>query len=256
MFFLGNNSGKGALQVTSTPRASVYLNGKKIGNTPLCKCEAEDLIKTGEYEIKLIPDEGNFKPFQEKITINKSTLTVVDKEFSSGTQGSSSIITLSPTSNKKDSELLVLSLPSSGNVFLDNNALGATPLFLKRITASDHYLSITKNGYKDKTIEIRTVQGYKLTTMVSLGVNPTVSSPSAAPLASPSVSPTLPKVVIIDTPTGFLRVRSASSTASLEINRAIPGETYEMITETNGWFEIKLKDGKTGWISGQYAKKQ
>jgi uncharacterized protein YgiM (DUF1202 family) len=70
------------------------------------------------------------------------------------------------------------------------------------------------------------------------------------------VSPTLPKVVIIDTPTGFLRVRSASSTASLEINRAIPGETYEMITETNGWFEIKLKDGKTGWISGQYAKKQ
>ncbi len=256
IFFFDTTSGKGALQVTSTPTASVYLDGKKIGNTPFCRCELEDLIKTGEYAIRIIPTEGDFKPFEGKITINKSTLTVVDKEFLSGTQGSSSIVTLSPISNKKDSELLVVSLPNSGNVFLDNNAVGATPLLLSHITASDHNISITKDGYKDKTIGIKTVQGYKLTTIVSLGVNPIVSSPSAAPLVSPSVSPTLPKIVILDTPTGFLRVRESNSTASLEVTRVSPGETFELTDEKNGWFEIKLKDGRTGWISGQYAKKQ
>lgn len=253
-FFLGNTNVKGALQVTSTPKAIVYLNGKKIGDAPFCKCEAEDLIKTGEYSIKLIPAQGDFKPFEEKITINKSTLTVVDKEFSEGMQGSSSIISLISIPNKKDAELLVISIPSDASVFLDTNAVGATPLSLKDITPSDHNLNLTKDGYKDKSIGIKAVRGYKLTALVSLGVNPIVSSPSAQQQTTPS--PSINKVVILDTPTGFLRVRAASSTASLEITRVSPGETFELMNEGNGWFQIKLADGKTGWVSNQYAKKE
>jgi len=256
IFFLGNNSGKGALQVTSTPSATVYLNDKKIGDTPICKCEAEDLIKTGEYTIKLIPLNGDLKPFEEEITINKSTLAVVDKEFSEGAQGSSSIISLSSIPNKKDTELLVVSLPSGANVFLDNNTVGTTPLTLKDLAVSDHNLSITKDGYKDKSIGIKTIQGYKLIALISLGVSPIVSSPSAEPQTTTSPTPATNKVVILDTPTGFLRVREASSTASLEIARVSPGETFELINEGNGWFEIKLESGKTGWISGRYAKKE
>ena len=252
-FFLGDNSGKGALQVTSTPKASVYLDGKKIGDTRLCKCEAEDLIKTGEYTIKLIPTMNDFKPFEEKITINKSTLTVVDKEFSEGAQGNSSVITLSSIPNKKQAELSIISLPSGANVFLDNSVVGTTPLTFKDSVVSDHNLIITKEGYKDKSIGIKTVQGYKLIALISLGINPVESSPSAQQ-ATPS--PTINKVVILDTPTGFLRVRSASSTASLEIARVDPGETFELLNEGNGWFEIKLEDGKVGWISSQYAKKE
>lgn len=250
VFFLGDKSGNGALQVTSTPSASVYLNGEKIGDTPICKCEGEDLIKTGEYSIKLIPTKGSFKPFEEKITINKSTLAVVDKEFSEGSQGESSIISLSSLSNKTDAELLVISLPSGASVFLNNNAVGSTPLALKDSTASDHNLIITKDGYKDKSIGIKTVQGYKLTALISLGIIPIESSPSAEP------NTIVEKVVILDTPTGFLRVREASTTASLEINKVSPGETYEMVNEGDGWFEIKLEDGTTGWISSQYAEKE
>jgi hypothetical protein len=254
-FFLGADSGKGALQVTSKPVASVYLNGAKIGNTPLCKCELQDLIKTGEYTIKLAPF-GDFNPFEEKITINKSTLTVVDREFLEGLKGSGSVVTLSPISDKKDAELLVVSIPKEANVFLDNNAVGITPLLLSDITASDHNLSVTKDGYKDKVIGIKTVAGYKLMSLVYLGINPIASSPSAALLASPSASPNLQKVVILDTPNGFLRVRESNSTASPEITRVSPDETFDLINEKDGWFEIKLKDGKIGWISAQYAKKE
>jgi len=248
-FFLGNSSGKGALQVTSTPKASVYLDGKKIGDTRLCKCEAEDLIKTGEYTIKLIPTTDGLKPFEEKITINKSTLTAVDKKFLEGAQGESSIISLSSIANNKDAELLVLSLPSGANVFLDNNTVGTTPLTFIDPTPSDHNLLITKDGYKDKSIGIKTVRGYKLTALISLGVIPIESSASAE-------TQTTNKVTILDTPTGFLRVRVASSTASLEIGRVSPGETYEILTEGDGWYQIKFDEQKTGWISSDYAKKQ
>jgi len=258
--FLDTSSGKGALQVTSAPKASVYLNDKKIGNTPLCKCESKDLIKTGEYTIKLIPDKGDFKPFEEKITINKSTLTVVDREFLEGLQGNGSVITLSPISDKKISELLVISVPQDANVFLDNNAVGATPLILKDVAESDHNLSVTKDGYKDRTIGIRTVAGYKLTSLMFLGINPIISSPSAEQVATASATTNIQKVIILDTPNGFLRVRQSNSTDSPEIARVSDGETFEFIEEKDGWFEIKLNspagEGKTGWISSQYAKKQ
>ena len=258
--FLDNSSGEGALQVTSMPNASVYLNDKKIGTTPICKCESKGLIKTGEYTIKLIPEEGDFKPFEEKITINKSTLTVVDKEFLEGLEGNGSVITLSPVSDKKATELLVISVPKDANVFLDNNAVGTTPLILKDVTESDHNLTVAKDGYKDRTIGIRTVQGYKLTSLVFLGINPIVSSPSVEPVATTSAITNIQKVVVLDTPNGFLRVRKNNSTTSPEIDRVSDGETLEMISEKDGWFEIKLASPsgeiKTGWISNDYAKKQ
>jgi hypothetical protein len=258
--FLDNASGEGALQVTSVPKSSVYLNDKKIGNTPLCKCDPKDLIKTGEYTIKLVPDEEDSKPFEEKITINKSTLTVVDREFLEGLQGNGNIITLSPISDNKTSELLVISIPKDANVFLDNNPVGATPLILKDVTESDHNLSVKKDGYKDKTIGIRTVQGYKLTSLVFLGINPIVSSPSAEPIATTSAATNIQKVIILETPNGFLRVRENNSTNSREITRVSPDEIFELIDEKDGWFEIKLASPsgeiKTGWVSSDYAEKQ
>ncbi|HUD04807.1 MAG TPA: hypothetical protein VMR59_02370, partial [Patescibacteria group bacterium] len=43
LLFLSQNKGKGALQVTSTPVAKVYINGKLLGQTPLCACELKDM---------------------------------------------------------------------------------------------------------------------------------------------------------------------------------------------------------------------
>ena len=268
-YFLNKNSGKGALQVTSFPQSNVYLNGRLIGKTPFCmgteKCQIQDMLAIGEYSIKLVPLEKDFKPYDAKISINKSTLTVVDRTFLSGASSSGTVITLTPISDKKDAELLVISLPDKGNVFLDSNQVGTTPILLKNLTESDHDLQITKDGYSDKLIKIRTALGYKLTSLVYLGVNPNFSTTSAelkteteniSKEASKSAIISSPKILILNTPTGFLRVREEGSISSLEIDRVLPGETYEMIAEVNGWFEIKLKDGKVGWISGQYARKE
>lgn len=249
--------------MTSAPPSKIYLNDELIGETPLCKCEAEDMVPTGEYTIRVVPTSGNFPEFQEKISIEKSVLTVVDRTFAQGAASEGSVITLQPLKNSSERELLVLSVPDQSEVLLDNNSSGFTPLLIRDITESDHELIIRKSGYSEKRVRIHTPTGYKLVATVYLGIEgegteqaKTASTPT--PTASPSAtpSPVAEQVTISQTPVGFLRVREDASVSSTEIGRVNPGEKYELVDEQTGWYQIKLKDGQEGWISSQYATKE
>jgi hypothetical protein len=262
IFIVANKTtNKGALQVTSSPISKVYVDGKLIGQTPLCKCEVNDMITTGIHSVRLVSLQGNLEPFEEKITIAPSVLTVVDRTFGPGSSSQGSVISLTSISDKKDAQVLVVSFPDKSQVFLDNNPSGLSPILLKGLTVSDHEIKITKDGYKDKTLKIRTVAGYKLEALVFLGVNlaTATATVSAIPSPSPSVSPTPTssvKILILDTPTGFLRVRADSSLGAAEVGRVNPGETYDLLNETTGWYQIQLPNKTKGWVSSQYAKKQ
>lgn len=257
LFFLDRKTGKGALQVTSVPQSKVYLDSKLLGTTPLCACDLAQMLSVGDYTVKLIPLDGNFRPFEGKITINKGTLTVADRTFADSGESDGSIISLIPLSNKKDIEVLVVSLPDKADVFLDSNPVGATPLLLKNVSESDHDLRVTLTGYKDKSLKIKTALGFKLNALIFLGVSANLfSSPIASSEALLFPTVTVSKVLILNTPTGFLRVRESNSISSLEIAQVKPGETYELIEEKGDWFRIKLTDGKIGWISSSYAVKE
>lgn len=259
-YFVKSHSQKGALQITSVPESSVYLGDKYIGKTPLCKCEAADLQRVGDYTLRLIPNGKDLHEFQEKITISEGTLTVVDRTFGKDSLSDGSVISLTPLSDKKHAELLVVSIPTKSKIFLDNNQIGQTPFLFKNPTESDHVLEVSKEGYKEKNVRIRTPVGYKLTvvTYLSTGGSPKIATESAVLLPTTTIvpTPTSSKVVILDTPTGFLRVRETNSLGGAEIGRISAPDEYELVGEQSGWYQIKLKDGKTGWISAQYAKKQ
>ena len=260
VFYLSQNSQKGALQVTAVPKSKVYLDNKLIGETPLCKCEGQDMLATGQYTLKVVSEEGDLSPYEEKITVGASVLTVIDKTFGKGGFGEEKTIALSKLTDEKAVELVIVSFPQDAQVFVDNTAFGKAPLSSKILTASDHELRLTKEGYKEKTIRIRTVSGYKLIVVATLGVLPDLgkaeASGSAQQVASNSAFPSVVKVTILDTPTGFLRVRESNSLGAVEITRVNPGDVFDFIDEKDGWFSIKLKDGKVGWISNQYAKKE
>lgn len=257
-FLVLRSDGKGALQVTSEPKSNVYLDGKLVGQTPLCKCEPQTMLKASEYTIRLVPVEGNYAPFENRITITKSVLTAVDRSFSQGAESFGSIITLTPLPASNHVELLVMSYPDNAKVLLDNNEVGTTPLLLKNTTDSDHEVKLEKEGYKEKIVRIRTIRGYKLSSTIFMGIDPLVASESAQKTGSPSatLTPKVTKVVILDTPTGFLRVRSDATIGAEEVTRVNPGDEFELINEKEGWFAIKLANGKTGWVSQSYAKKQ
>jgi hypothetical protein len=285
-FFFLRASGKGALQITANPDSTVYLNGKLVGNTPLCKCEGQNMLSTGEYTLRLVPKDNNLLPYEEKITINKALLTVVDRKFGSQATSEGSIITLSPLTDKEKSEVVVLSFPDGADVLLDNDAVGKTPISLPEVTASRHELKVRRDGYKEKSIPILTTAGYKLTATIYLGIDETAvlsptPTPSKAVSGSPSPSPkgtgtptptpkkgtptptkkagtagTKGKVEILDTPNGFLRVRESSSTAAAEVTRVNTGDVLDFTALENGWYQVKLPDGRSGWISAEYAEEQ
>ncbi len=255
LLFMTRGKNKGALQVTSTPAANVYLDGKFIGKTPVYKYELSDLIDVGTYTIKLVPIAGNFQPFEQKINISPKVLTVVDRTFAPLALSQGSIIDLTPIEDSKTTQISVISFPDASQVFVDNNLAGQTPLLLKNVTESDHELRLVKEGYKDKIVKIKTVAGYKLEAVIFMGVDSQVATSSANP-SSASAATTSSKVTILDTPTGFLRVRASASLGAAEVGQVKPGESYPLLDEQTGWYKIKLNNSKEGWISSQYAKKQ
>lgn len=251
--------GKGALQVTSNIKAQVFLDDKNIGNTNFCKCSQNETIDSREYTIRLVPEDKTQTPFTGKIRIQPNVLTAVERTFLVGSYASSSILTLEKTS-EKDASLFVASIPDGALVTLDGNRVGATPYFQKSISASEHELEIRKQGFGKKTLRIRAVAGYKLVINAVLGTEATGGDEtSASPTPLPTVLTPAPissvQVKISQTPTGFLRVRKEPSTGGSEIGRVNPGEIYSILDEKSGWYQIKLKDETSGWISSTYAQK-
>jgi len=272
VFFLKQSvPGKGGLQVTSIPQSTVYVNGKVLGKTPLCKCEPADMLPAGEYTLRLVSADTSKQPYEEKITLNQSVLTAVDRIFGDVGKSSGFILTLTPISDTKTAQLFVSTFPYGADVSIDSNQSGSAPLLLDHITGSDHEITISKSGYQSKTIPIHGVLGYKLNAVVSLATDltpPTDATPpspsgsiipSVSATPQPSISPSSalqgPQVTILDTPTGFLRVRDSASLGGNEIAQVHPGETYQYVSDQDGWFQIKLSDGKVGWVSSSYAKK-
>lgn len=253
VYVLNHNLGKGALQVTSEPTSKVYLDGKLIGQTPLCRCELKDMLDAGDYTIRVVPTDGNFAPFEQKIPISPKVLTVVDRSFADGAQSSGSVISLSKLQNQNDISLSVISFPPGVNTSLDSGDIGKTPVKTSDVTESDHEVKLSKDGYQDKTIRIRTVKGYQLNALVFLGANPVVASQSAVSTPAPAA---ITKILILDTPTGFLRVRDQPSLNGNQVGEVLPGEKYDLLDEQSRWYKIKLKDGTVGWVSSQYAQKQ
>jgi hypothetical protein len=256
ILFVSRNKDRGALQVTSAPLSKVYLNGKLVGQTPLCECDLNSMIEVGDYTLRVVSNGGNFDPFEQKITIFPKVLTVVDRTFAPQALAEASIISLNPLIDKNQSSVSVISFPTNAQVFFDNALQGQTPLLINNVTQSDHELKLTKEGYKEKIVRIKSVLGYKLEAIIFLGIDPQIATTSANPVSSASAVLSPAKVIILETPTGFLRVRKTASVAAAVVGEVKPGEIYDLINELSGWYEIKLNDKTNGWISSQYAQKQ
>ncbi len=252
---INRDAGRGALQVTSIPQSEVFMDGKPIGKTPLCLCDLDKLIKVGNYTLKIVPTNSAMKPIEQKITIYQGVLTVVDRTFEEEAAASTgSIITLSPIDDSISSELLVISFPTKADVILDSNPAGTTPLLLKNVTASDHEIKLIKDGYKEKILKVKTIAGKKLEAGITLGIRSDINSREEEKVASVSAQ-TEATVSVLQTPTGYLRVRESDSVSSPELAQVRQGTKLILLQEKEDWFEVKLPDGQTGWVSAEFVKK-
>lgn len=247
--------GKGALQINTNIKADVYLNGKLIGTAPFCKCNQNETLPVGEHLIKIVPLDKSVQDYTVKTKIEPGVLTAIERTFLPGSLGSSYILTLEKTSLKTP-QLYIASIPDEALITIDGNPTGATSLTLKDISASEHEIEIQKQGFAKKTIRVRAVPFYKLNVSVFLGTagEEETPTPSVSPTTSVTPSPST-SVKIKSTPTGFLRVRDDASLGGVEITRVNPGDTFPLVEEKPSWYKIQLPEGKSGWISSDYAEK-
>ena len=264
---------EGELRVESTPTVSVFLDNKHIGRTPY-----REKVAAGEYTIRLVPESttGDVAPWQAKISVGPNLLTYVNAVLSESELSSAVDVLWLEKSVANKPELSVITNPDGASVVVDDVTKGITPLTVQDLTVGDHTLTVTSPGFLTRTMKIKMTDGYKLIASMKLalsatGDSDTTASSSASLAATPTPTikagtktatssasaqtPPTPYVTILDTPTGFLRVRMEPSTSATEAGRVNPGDKYHIYTEQTGWYQIAYDGTNKGWISGQYATK-
>lgn len=268
--FSGGGSKEGVLKVASNPTASVFLDNKHVGRTPV-----ETKVTSGDYTIRLVPETTTqaLASWQGSIKITPDILTYVNANLAESEFTTSVETMWLEKITSKLAEVAVRTNPDGAMASIDGETKGITPISIPNITAGDHALAIVSSGFLSRNIKIKTTAGYKLNAIVKLALSgespeaspsptPVVGTPTPSSKTTPTptktastIDPTKPFVTIKDTPTGFLRVRMEPSTSASEAARINPGEKYHIEDEKTGWYQIKYDAKNLGWISGQYATK-
>ncbi|OGD62345.1 hypothetical protein A2160_03795 [Candidatus Beckwithbacteria bacterium RBG_13_42_9] len=290
--FLGGNK-QAALQVSSTPKATVFLDGEHVGATPYF----DEKLKPGEHTLKLVPEDSQSISWETKIKLTSGILTVVSREMAATLDESSGyVLTLDPAVDKKNVGLAVVTVPDGAVVSLDSEPKGFSPLSLDGLAEGDHLLAISSPGYVEKSLKAKLVAGHKLTANVQLAKLPEEASkaptpeatqsaevtesspkPSPTPKATPSAKTatssatatasviagatdpqtlTKPYVKILEAAAGvnWLRVHSeAVSGSGNEVAKVKVGTYFEVTDEKTGWYQIDYGTGE-GWIASQYGE--
>lgn len=245
----------GGIFVISTPTSSVYINGQMVGKTPY-----EAMFDAGTISLGLVPDSTDVQivPYEAKVTLVSGVKTVVRRELGKTEEASSGDIVAFEKEGGKTTSLVIVSEPDNSQVLLNGTPRGFTPFKSSSLSAGEHQVTIKSPGFVDRTLTVNTITGYKLTIMAKLAKVPDEPRVEAAATEIKTF------IEILDTPTGFLRVRSEPGAAGREIHQVKPGEKYLFLEEdaATGWFKIQIEEPKTGlpegrmgWVSNEYSRK-
>lgn len=236
------------IYITSNPTATVYIDGQQVGKTPY-----DATRKPGEIVVKLIPISTG-KPlvsFETKVTLSPDIQTVIRRDFGESDDTSAGEVTSFVGVGGKDAQIAIISIPDAATVTIDGQKVGYAPFKDSAVSPGDHQINVAATGFFERTFWAKAIAGYKLTVVVKLAKN-SANQISEKPKETPK-----PMVKILDTPTGFLRVRVAPKTDADEVGLVKPGDTFVLLGEDkdSGWFQIEYQKGKSGWISNQFAQK-
>lgn len=266
---------KAGIQVTAHPDANIIINGKAVGKTPYYVENATP----GNTTVQLTAIDSG-QAWEGKINLVSGTLATIHREFGASPDKSHSYsLSFEKLSNSKDSSVSIISLPPNATVSIDGKPQGFTPSNVD-VAAGPHVFSFTAPGYQDKIVNAAVQSGYRLNLNLTMATMDAVPTPTPTPVAtvSASLTPTptkaigtitpLPKqasssstlvkpyVEILETPTGWLKVRDTASTTGNEIAKVNPGDkfAYKELDSTTSWYSIEYTKGLWGFVSSQYAK--
>lgn len=259
LFLVGYfKSPKAGLLIDANKTSLIFINGEQVGKT-----KYEGTYTAGEAAIKLVPESFDkpIAPYEVKVDLTPGVRTIIQRDFGDSEEVSGGAIISFEKGSVGDIGIAVVSIPDTAQVMIDGQVRGSTPFKLDQVSEGEHSITVTLPGYSDKSVNVRTYRDYKLTAVFTLVKNGEV----AGVLTSPSPTPLNIEqygVKILDTPTGFLRVRSEPSALAKEVGQVEPGKLYKYVEEdpVSGWLKIVYGEDTNGeslvgWISNEFAKK-
>ena len=231
---------KSGISVMSEPLdATVFIDNVEVGKTPY---ESQNLDPK-EY---LIRAEKDGMIWQGKVKLREQTLTLVNRELSKDqTFSAGEILSL-----EEGRGLTVISNPLDATVEVDEKLYGQTPISID-VEPGEHTISVSHANYLKRNIRAIIPPNFNLIVSVELSLSETDLTTISTPVIK-----TTSEVKILDTPTGFLRVRDKASLSGKEIARVNPGDTLVLLEELSSWVKVRLPDGKEGFVSSTYVERQ
>lgn len=249
-YLLSGSKAKAGLRIETEPPSLVYIDDIQMGTTPL-----EKTFPAKEVFVRLVPESTNaaISAYQTRIRLVDGITSILRRKFvSPDSQSSGETISFTPDTSGGAPISIITTDPEYATVFVDGRAQSQSPLTITDVLSGEHQIALTAPGYEPKTISIKNPPGFR--TQISAKLSKLAMAPEPSPTPPATVS-AVPMVRILDTPTGFLRVRSAPSSAAAEIGRVNPGESFELLDQTTGWYRIRVNFESTssGWLSSQYS---
>ena len=262
LFFVGYFRPKGAgVLIESVPTSNVYIDGDQVGRTPY-----KETRTPGEITLRLVPDSFDepLVPYVNKITLVSGVETVVRREFGSTDETSAGEVLSFEKVGGDEASLSVISTPDSAQIAIDDTTRAFTPYKTSALTPGKHALRVSSSGYSERSIDLKTFKGFKLTVIIQLSQSDFPQEEETVVVEEDVEEETEEILIeILSTPTGFLRVRSEPSTLGKEVGQVEPGDQFVLLEEdeVSGWFKIEFEEDEeegvvqTGWVSNQYAER-
>jgi len=153
------------LQIKTTPEATVFIDGVEVGKTPY-----QAKRKPGEAVIRLVPVPGE-KPlatYETRVTLVSKIETVINREFGETEETSQGETISFEKTGGKEAALSIVSIPDSAQISIDGTPRAFAPYKTSLFAPGKHDIGVSAPNYLERTFEIRTLAGYKLTVVVKL----------------------------------------------------------------------------------------
>lgn len=231
---------KAGLRVSSMPEgAKVFVNEKEVGQTPY----ENTTLTNKEYTIRVSENEAQW---QGKVKLNFGTMTIINREISKNTtMAIGEVLSL-----EKGKGVTVLSSPNTADIEIEGKYYGKTPLHLD-VEPKEYTFLISKQGFLKRSIKATVPENYRLI----LNVDLSISELDLTNISTQAITET-PKLIVKNTPTGFLRVRDKASLSGKEIAQVSPGDELVLLEELPSWDRVRLSDGKEGYVFVSYVEKK
>lgn len=233
-------SQRAGLKITTLPEATVFINDQEVGKTPF----SNENLSAQQYKVRLSSDSGSWEGL---VQLFGGTVAIINREIAPSIASSSGeILMLS-----QGQGVVVASTPNGSEVEIDGKSYGITPLTVSNLEPGEHTFLVSHNGYLKRNIKATLPANLLLRIDIDLAINDNlVEQKITAPATLNTVS-----LLVKQTPTGFLRVRSKPSTQSSEVGRVSAGERLTLVEELSGWMKVKLASGVEGYIASNYVQK-